>query len=264
MSKRLKFLFLRKKDKKKDAKISIDFKKGITSKKEKQEITTKENQYRKIMYTRKSKKIIRETPGLLKEIKDYLHGLKYRPKVYKVFLNNGETRLKIQEINRPSKNGMLTNNYYVIEIKNKKEEVKFFVKKRKLKKYHINSTGPREMEALNIIKEAGFNVIEPYFAWETKTKESFIFYEYQSKMIDAEKAYLQGKINKEEVSYLRKKLTRLQARLNDFIIKRYPERKVKITDIAPNITKEEHALHLFINFENKKLYLFDPILTNLN
>jgi len=256
------FLSLFKKKKKEEVENpTLNFKQAIKTKKEKLKVTTIENQNRKVKYTQKAKEIIRNTPGLLREIKDYLHGQKYRPRVYTVYLDNEKTKLIIQEISRPSRNGMITDNYYTVEITNKKEKLKFFVKRKKLRNYHLNSDGTREMKALEIIKSAGFNVIEPYFSWNTKGKESFIFYEYQSKMVDVEKAYLQGKINEKDITYLRKKLQRTETKINDYIKKRYPNKTFKINDIAPNSSKENHALHLFINFETKKLYLFDPILT---
>jgi len=240
--------------------INFNLKKALKGSKEKLNVTTIENKYKTIKYTVNAKKLIRETPGLLREIKEYLEGKKYRPKVYTVFLNKEKVKLTIQEINRPSKNSMLTSNFYKIEISEGKNSYKYFVKKRQIFSDFISSTGTREMRALEIINEAGFNIIKPHFSYTIKGKESFIFYEYQEKLMDVERAFLNKKINNKDVKIISSKLSALETRLNDFIKKKYPNEKYKITDIAPNSAKEKHALPVFIDFENKKLFLFDPIL----
>ncbi|MDD4049773.1 MAG: hypothetical protein PHX47_02070 [Candidatus ainarchaeum sp.] len=242
-------------------KINFSLKKAIKGKKEKLEITTKENKYKKIMYTKKAKDLIKNTPGLLREIREYLEGKKYRPKVYTVFLDKEKVRLRIEEINRPSKNSILTNNFYKIEIKDGKEIHKFFVKKKKITTNTLCCIGTREMQALDIINQAGFNIIKPHFAYKIKGKESFIFYEYQDKIIDAEKAFLERKINSEDIKQISRKLNNLETRINDFIKVKYPNENFKITDISSNTQKNKHALPVFIDFENKKLFLFDPILS---
>lgn len=247
----------KKKEKPIENKIDFNITRAIKRKREKTTNKTIEGKNDLVSFSLEVKKIIRENPGLFKEVKKYLEG-KYNPQGYSCSFKDGKIKMHIQRITKPSENSYKTSMFYSLEIETPTKKHKFFIKK-KNDPYNVEeSIGTREFKAIEILREAGFNTIEPHFAWKRKDKPSFIFYEFQEKLLTVEEAYNRKLITEKDLNNLTTKLSRVQRQVNDYLINK--NSNYKITDIAKHHMKNKNSLHLYIDFENKKLYLFDPYL----
>ncbi len=179
-------------------------------------------------------------------------------------ISNKPVIVSLKSLEKPSLNSFHTQDYLLFEIKSgSSSSSKYFVKHTADSVDLFNNFhGAAEIKALDIISKAGFNVISAHFGYVDKiNKKSFIFYEFQEKLIDAETAYNKKLINDKQVFKIRKALFKVEQNVNKFIPK-YKDLKTTsnatIKDVFPFHTKDNHSLPVFIDPKTKKLYIYDP------
>ncbi|MDD4049816.1 MAG: hypothetical protein PHX47_02290 [Candidatus ainarchaeum sp.] len=178
-------------------------------------------------------------------------------------ISNKPVIVSLKSLDKPSLNSFHTQDYLLFEIKSGSSSSKYFVKHTADSVDLFNNFhGAAEIKALDIISKAGFNVVPAHFGYVDKVnKKSFIFYEFQEKLIDAETAYNKKLINDKQVFKIRKALFKVEQNVNKFIPK-YKDLKTTsnatIKDVFPFHTKEAHSLPVFIDPKSKKLYIYDP------
>jgi hypothetical protein len=223
-------------------------------------------QKRQILYSPHAKRVVSKSPEIIKSFLEMFNSLKrVQTLTRQVTLKSGEKIVySLSKIPRPTKNSKVTSNFFIFEVLRAGKTSRYFVKHLDLqtniffRSYH----GVNEMLALKMIKKAGFNVVPSYLSYSDKGK-SFIFYRYQEKLIDAEKAYIKGILTEKDISNIRAKLYRAEKEVNKYskgknIKSKYYEGK-EIADIYPIPSKEFESLPVFIDPKTKKLFIYDPI-----
>jgi hypothetical protein len=254
---------LRKKKPRKSTKWSLTSDKPLGIKDKLKQVIGKRRQ---LIYSAEAKKNISENKHLIKIFLELFKSNSIEAKT--ITLKSGKKVLiSLKEIKDSISNSYHTNNFYLFSIKSKSETKKYFVKFVKdsldIKK---GFNGINEITALDIIKKIGFNVVPAHFSYvDYNANKSFIFYEFQDKLIDAEKAYKKKIIDGDDVLKIKQKLKRAELKINKELstyqgLKVHP--KNKIYNVYPNKFKDFSALPVFIDPKTKKLYIYDPLLSS--
>ena len=178
-------------------------------------------------------------------------------------ISNKPLIVSLKSLEKPSLNSFHTQDYLLFEIKSGSSSSKYFVKHTADSVDLFNNFhGASEIKALDVISKAGFNVIPAHFGYVDKiNKKSFIFYEFQEKLMDVEIAFKKKLIKDTDIKEIRNNLYKVEKKVNQFLYT-YKDLKISsnalIKDIYPHFSKENHSLPVFIDFENKKLFIYDP------
>lgn len=223
--------------------------------------------YKGIVYSKYAKRKVSQIPGLMSSFLEMVSLNKREVSVNVLSKFKTPVTLTLRKIDKPSLNSFATNNFFIFEINTKSNSKKFFVKNISSKDtINFGFNGANEMVALSFIKKAGFNVIPAHLGYVNQVKgTSYIFYEYQSRLVDAEVAYKNKQITKKDIFIIRRNLKNIQKEVNTFInsFLRTKKNLPLIKDVYPHKRKSFEAVPVFIDLETKKLYIYDPIMANI-
>jgi len=207
--------------------------------------------YKGIAYTQEAKNIIHTIPGIMTEIKKVITNQNSE----KIIQKKGENwEYKIQKI---PKNELMAKtvrdspSHIILETKINGKSKKYFLKAHlRTLPIHYGINGVSEIKAIEILKQNGIEIIPAHFAMNFKYKNknyTIIAYEYIP-FPTLSVAIENGAIRKETAISL----------LNNIKGKVYEINK----KIKPYYIWDIKSQNIFIDLKTKKLYVFDPALTN--
>lgn len=197
-----------------------------------------ETNNRQLAYSTNAKKIVHNTPELIKNF--LILSKTDSPKFI-------DPKKRYQIIKESKIVGSNSNQIYKLIIKTKSGTKKYFIKEMR---QWINPTHEmlkrganafHELKAIEKLKELGISVIDAHLAYVDKDS-SFIVYDYIENMPVLWSAMNEGLISKEEYEKFNYKLKQLKFEIKD---------KYLISDI--------NSMNTFIDLKTKRLYLFDPL-----
>jgi len=217
-------------------------------------------------YSQKAKQLLRECPNLMKNILN----LQKQNQICKrrfIGVNKLGNKYSYSIEKHVAVNfvhfGSNTNNYYILKTNTVHGSKNFFIKETSTEAiYYLNMNAFHELKALQIIKDAGFNIIPAHFAYtDVHSGKSFIAYDFSNYII-LDEAYNKQLILSPTVYEICNKLDAIQQKVNKYLEKHRTKYELhdgikKIEDILPY-----DKFNVFVDPKTKKIYLFDPWLRN--
>ena len=197
-----------------------------------------ETNSRQLAYSKNAKKIIHNTPEIIKSF--LILSKTDNPEFI-------DPKNRYHIIKETKIMGQNSNQIYKLIIKTKSGTKKYFIKEMK---QWINPTHEmlkrganafHELKAIEKLKELGISVIDAHLAYADKDR-SFIIYDYIENLPVLWSAMKDRLISKEEYDKLNYKLKQLKSEIKN---------KYLISDI--------NSMNTFIDLKTKRLYLFDPL-----